>query len=291
MGRKFMSKDEDFMSCYSISSPNRAGLSSGPGSDAATCGVSHWGELFGKYRFKRISTDTVRSPALCYNIRYFERHGRELEDPWSCRQSAIHHTFSPTSKQSTWVIIQPPEAFNVVLHSKRHPLSLHTRYITTGLANWRDYLDTFAQRFKTFVEYSPHYETQSVNSNDHVCRYYLQNQHIAMPNPYQKFRIDFSHEQKLQDCRGKLSHALNILTNMKDTLGLIGDHSKAMVHSKSIPEAEHTDFERDLDNLSRDIRCYIRTSKKLLQMSDDLKSMASSPTCNILQMISDIQFV
>lgn len=107
-----------------------------------------------------------------------------------------------------------------------------------------------------------------------------------MPNPYQKFKIDFSHEQKLQDSRAKLSHALTILTNMKDTLGLIGDHSKAMVNSQSIPAAEHTGFQRDLDNLSRDIQCYIRTSKKLLRMSDDLKSMASPHTPGMLQMVS-----
>lgn len=105
-----------------------------------------------------------------------------------------------------------------------------------------------------------------------------------MPNPYQKFKVDFSHEQKLQDARGKLSHALTILTNMRDTLGLIGDHSKAMVNSKSIPAAEHIYFQRDLDNLSQDIQCYIRTSEKLLRMSDDLKSMASHQTPDILQM-------
>lgn len=99
-----------------------------------------------------------------------------------------------------------------------------------------------------------------------------------MPNPYRKFKIDFSHEQQLQNSRGKLSHALNILTNMKDTVSLIGEHSKAMVHSKSIPESEQREFQRDLDNLSREIQCYIQTSGKLLRMSDDLKSMASPQT-------------
>lgn len=140
------------MSCYSMSSPNTTVLSSGLDSDTATCSVSHWGELLCKFSFEHISTDIVRPLALCYNIRYFERHGRDLEDPWSCRQSAIHHSFAPSSKRSTWVVIQPPEDLNIVMQSKGHPLSLHTRYITAGLANWRQYLDAFAQRFKTLVE-------------------------------------------------------------------------------------------------------------------------------------------
>lgn len=96
-----------------------------------------------------------------------------------------------------------------------------------------------------------------------------------MPNPYKKFQVDFSHEQQLQNSRGKLSHALNILLNTKDTVGLIGDHSRGMVHSESIAEAEQRDFQRDLDNLSRDVQCYIQTSQKLLRVSDDLKSMVS----------------
>lgn len=102
-----------------------------------------------------------------------------------------------------------------------------------------------------------------------------------MPNPYKKFQVDFSHEQQLQNSRGKLSYAVNILLNMKDTLALIGEHSKAMVNWKGIPEAEQRNFERDLVNLSRDIQCYIQTSQKILRTSDDLKSMVSLQAPNI----------
>lgn len=96
-----------------------------------------------------------------------------------------------------------------------------------------------------------------------------------MPNPYKEFQVDFSHKQQLQNSRRKLSHALNILLNTKDTLGLIGDHSKGMAYSKCIAEEEQKDFQRDLENLSRDVQCYIQTSQKLLRVSDDLKSMVS----------------
>lgn len=150
MGRKFNSKDEDFMSCYNTVSSRPKALSSGLGSNAATCNETCWSMSF---TFDLIAFNLhFRILGICYNIRYFERHGRDLEDPWSCRQSAIHHSFWPGSKQSTSVIIQPPETFNVITHYTSHALSLHARYLTAGLVNWREYLDTFAQVFKMLVE-------------------------------------------------------------------------------------------------------------------------------------------
>lgn len=89
--------------------------------------------------------------ALCYNIRYLEHHGRDLEDPWSCRQSALHHSFSPVSEQSTWVIIQAPEAFQTISGWGQHVMCLHIRYLRAGIANWRQYLEYFAQRFRILV--------------------------------------------------------------------------------------------------------------------------------------------
>lgn len=43
MGRKFSSKDEDFMSCYSTLSAD-SGLIGDPGSDGGTGGDSRWGQ-------------------------------------------------------------------------------------------------------------------------------------------------------------------------------------------------------------------------------------------------------
>lgn len=41
-----MSKDEDFMSCYSTFAPDKCGPHSGQDSDAATCDESRWGKMF-----------------------------------------------------------------------------------------------------------------------------------------------------------------------------------------------------------------------------------------------------
>ncbi|KAI0535308.1 hypothetical protein GGR58DRAFT_504437 [Xylaria digitata] len=128
MGIKSMSKDEDFMSCYSTYVPENQYLLPQPSGAGETRSDSLWG--------------------ICYSIRHFERHYRDLEDPWSFRQSALHHSFLTGSKQSIWVVIQPPKVFDLTLDSTSHPMSLHLRYLQAAIANWREYLDSFSQESK-----------------------------------------------------------------------------------------------------------------------------------------------
>ncbi|KAI1383677.1 uncharacterized protein F4822DRAFT_421384, partial [Hypoxylon trugodes] len=231
MGLKFSSKDEDFMSCYSTFAPANDCLApslNGP----ETHGDSLW--------------------EICYNIRHFERHHRDLEDPWSCRQSALHQSFSAASGQPTWVIIQPPEVFELTVESTPHPMALHLRYLHAALANWREYLDSFAQRFKFL------------------------NQRIAIPNPYEKFEIKFSHEQHLHYQRGQLHDALSILINTRNTLNVIAEHESAVAQRQSLSSVSHNEFQRTMRNISRNVDNYIETTNKLLRTSDDLRSMYSN---------------
>lgn len=96
-----------------------------------------------------------------------------------------------------------------------------------------------------------------------------------MPTSYQNFKISFSHEQQLHKLTGKLRHAQNILINTRDTFKMIRKHGNAIDSWKGAPSMEDSSFHRDLDNLSREVEGYIGTSRKLLCMSDDLKSMVS----------------
>ncbi|KAI1737671.1 hypothetical protein F4680DRAFT_450635 [Xylaria scruposa] len=228
MGAKFSSKDEDFMACYSNLLSEENCLTYGPGTQGGSLS------------------------AICYNIRYFERHNRDLEDPWSCRQSALHHSFLPTSKKSTWVVIQPPEILDSTMPSASHPMHLHIQYLQAAIANWREYLDSFSQRFKVL------------------------NQQIAIPNPYRKLKINFSHEQHLHLLKGKIHHARTILINTKNTFKVIAEHECFIAREQSLCPAVHEDFQRRLRNISCEVDNYIETTHKLLCISDDLKSMYSN---------------
>jgi hypothetical protein len=128
-------------------------------------------------------------------------------------------------------------------------MSLHLSYIHAALANWREYLDNFAEVFKVL------------------------NQQIAMPNPYRVFKINFSHEQRLHNLKGKLHHARNILINTRKNLNVIAGHESVMAEQLGLSPAVHNDFQCELKNITREVESYIGTSRKLLFTSDNLKSM------------------
>lgn len=96
---------------------------------------------------------------LCYNIRHFERHGRNTANPFSCRQSAIHQTYSFYSKTSSSVVIHAPVSFrkgieDTEFKSFSHPLSVHLEYLDAGLMNWRDYLTYHADKLQAIVSHT-----------------------------------------------------------------------------------------------------------------------------------------
>jgi hypothetical protein len=82
---------------------------------------------------------------VSYNLRYFEPHGRQLEDPWSCRQTAIHNKYYVEQGNSSWIVIQPPASFRGSVQDAAegiisYPLALHIRYIRSATTHWRSYL-------------------------------------------------------------------------------------------------------------------------------------------------------
>jgi hypothetical protein len=95
---------------------------------------------------------------LCYNIRYFERHGRDLKSPWSCRQTVVNQRFYFKNSLSNWTIVQPPLGFNDFLKGTNlefdfHPLEFHLQYITLATRNWRDYLDYISANLINLVSH------------------------------------------------------------------------------------------------------------------------------------------
>ena len=93
---------------------------------------------------------------LCYNVRHFEYHGRQLDDPWSCRQSAIYHKYELLNGTSNWIIIQHARSADISRETKDrgkllHPMGLHVRFISALCESWRQYFDYLAGRLKDCV--------------------------------------------------------------------------------------------------------------------------------------------
>lgn len=103
-----------------------------------------------------IELNRLDAIAICYNIRYFERHGRALEDPWSCRQTAIHVKVSLSTRKTSSVIVQAPKDFRKAVstvwdENYVHPLHTHLIYLSSSLGGWRDYLNYIADRLRDLV--------------------------------------------------------------------------------------------------------------------------------------------
>merc|ERR1711939_873721 len=130
--------------------------------------------------------DTIVTTAdLCYNVQYFEKHGRNLEDPWSCRQSVIYHKYDMAKNCSIWVTVQPPDTWESSLkdlchHRLSHPLFMHLRFIRSAAANFRDYLNYISSKLLDL------------------------DQRVAFPKPLAEFDFDFALNQELHGLRGKL---------------------------------------------------------------------------------------
>ena len=93
---------------------------------------------------------------VSYNLQFFEPHGRQLADPWSCRQSAIYQKFLLSENRSAWVVIYQPLLFHDSLQDAQigaltHPMSLHLRYIRSATHYWRDYLKYRSSELLSFV--------------------------------------------------------------------------------------------------------------------------------------------
>ncbi|KAF2808303.1 uncharacterized protein BDZ99DRAFT_51628 [Mytilinidion resinicola] len=112
----------------------------------------------------RLHTDksSVFGYEICYNIKHFELHGRELKDPWSCRHAAFYQCYSSAEHSSTWIIIQGPSKIQSFIEQSvsaqasvlpthhEHPLYQHVQFIRLLERNWTSYLITLEeQRRKT----------------------------------------------------------------------------------------------------------------------------------------------
>jgi hypothetical protein len=95
---------------------------------------------------------------ICYNLRYFEKHGRDLQDPWSCRQSVVHQKYAFGDATSALIVIQPSRRWetgldDVNFNKITHPLALHLRSISPAVANNWEYLEYMSNELLSLVSH------------------------------------------------------------------------------------------------------------------------------------------
>jgi len=87
---------------------------------------------------------------ISYNVRHFEKHGRELQDPWSSRQCSVYQSYSHRNNASTWILIQIPSRTRCHLERlnsegegsspDNHPMDMHLHLLVSCEKNWGPYI-------------------------------------------------------------------------------------------------------------------------------------------------------
>ncbi|KAK0837349.1 hypothetical protein LTR03_012888 [Friedmanniomyces endolithicus] len=85
---------------------------------------------------------------LCYNVPYVERHGRELRDSWSMRQTAFWHQHSSDTGPSRWIMLNVSTATRTKLDhflgsgdTQCCDLALHAHLLAALGQNWTAYIE------------------------------------------------------------------------------------------------------------------------------------------------------
>lgn len=102
---------------------------------------------------------------FCYNIRYFELHGRGRGNPWSLRQTGVYQRCLPSNQQSTWLILNYSsyifDRVSMAFEKKRSQpleacrgsvLTPHLFILSAATRNWGQYVEILRQRVMVFEE-------------------------------------------------------------------------------------------------------------------------------------------
>jgi hypothetical protein len=101
---------------------------------------------------------------FCFHVRYPERHGRDLEDPWVMRQLLVHQRYDFQSQTSTWIFLQCPAALqHHLIHvasqaqqaaaAGNDPMMTHMIILNYAFKNWRAYINYLEAVVEDLVSY------------------------------------------------------------------------------------------------------------------------------------------
>lgn len=211
---------------------------------------------------------------ICYNLRYFEPHGRQLSDPWSCRQSAIHQKFFFLEDRSAWVVIHQPLLFRESLQDAQlstlsHPMALHIRYIRSATHHWREYLNYKNAELLFWVGQNCRPPAHWLMLTD------KQDSKVSVPKPFNEFETDFSTTQNIHSIRRKLHHTISILDGILDVLANLAAHAELVGELMSLSLPARSVLRTELDQISSEMKSYKSVAQNLLQLSDDIRFMVS----------------
>ncbi|KAF8245659.1 hypothetical protein K440DRAFT_662644 [Wilcoxina mikolae CBS 423.85] len=194
---------------------------------------------------------------ISYNVRHFEKHGRELQDPWSCRQCSVYQNYSHRNNVSTWFLIQIPngtrrhlERLNSEVGGSSpcdHPMGIHLYLLRSCEKNWGPYVGYLGDELS------------------------LMNQKISFPKEYGEFNLDVSHSQTLARLRRKLEDAHSLLESNVDVASILSEHAKEMQKRGLVLAETNERFQSEVRQYKLRLRYHVRSVQKHLGFSEDIR--------------------
>lgn len=203
---------------------------------------------------------------VCYNIRHFELHGRELKDPWSRRHAAFYQRFSFAEHSSTWIIIQGPSKLKSYVEKAvaeqtrlspayhEHPLYLHVHFFKMLERNWTSYLITL--------------EAQRCRISDKFL--FLGSCKITVE--LQDVHDIHNIQARMRTAISIIEGTMSVISTVMDLCSLVQDYAHQACQSPLSPALSGLVI-AELTQLQRIFQNHMRTALKILQSSEDNKVM------------------
>lgn len=106
------------------------------------------------------TADLSSMEEFAYNIRYVEKHGRDLKNPWLVRHMAVYHRFNAEKKSSKWILLHPSAIVcqqlekvvsDVACHGPADRRFLHLTFLWITEKKWREYVNYLQKEFTALV--------------------------------------------------------------------------------------------------------------------------------------------
>ncbi|OWP00039.1 hypothetical protein B2J93_8610 [Marssonina coronariae] len=102
-----------------------------------------------------------RGYELGYNIKYVERHGRKLADPFSLRETGVYQKWDAPSAEGDWIFMQPSASMKSLLEAHfpqtapsdaPYLFQLHAAILAKASSSWRPYINHLEDAFSKIVD-------------------------------------------------------------------------------------------------------------------------------------------
>ncbi|KAK6338059.1 hypothetical protein TWF696_001530 [Orbilia brochopaga] len=216
---------------------------------------------------RNISADS-QDYEICYNLRYFERNGRDSGNGWSLRQTGVYHKYNYTKGKSVWIFLRPSERMTEMLEDTlrydcakssidtKAVLIYHASFISSALRCWKDYLSCLEAKLLHAEEIAGFSDVDKKNVDD--------------------YPLQFSTCQELEQLRCKLLRVECLLESIVNIINGLKVHNERLICKTPTDPSDNERLVSALDGYLSEITYHKSRVCSLLQRCTGTVRLLSS---------------